>query len=260
MRQDPRGRGRHHARRRHHRDPRHRLRRRQGILPAASGGARSARGARRSSSGSCARRVDEALKLESALARLRNEHLIALLHYAPIQATVEGEPLRDLSVPRVQPARGADHAFPGHRRLPRPRPPRAARRTHAHERAGLQRVDVADARTLSPIARSGCSSCPPRLSGSDRRRRRAIAEESRSRDDGPCADAVPGRHRTSAAGAGRAAAPAGGAGQRWRLRSCSIEQGFRRVRSTQRWDSTHERRWTRSRRVADPHPNPSIRS
>jgi Icc-related predicted phosphoesterase len=36
--------------------------------------------------------IDEALKLESALARLRNEHLIAVLHYAPIQATVEGEP------------------------------------------------------------------------------------------------------------------------------------------------------------------------
>jgi Icc-related predicted phosphoesterase len=37
--------------------------------------------------------VDEALKLESALARLRTEHLIAVLHYAPIQATVEGEPV-----------------------------------------------------------------------------------------------------------------------------------------------------------------------
>src|SRR4051794_2677357 len=37
--------------------------------------------------------VDEALKLESALARLRNDHLVTLLHYAPIQATVEGEPL-----------------------------------------------------------------------------------------------------------------------------------------------------------------------
>lgn len=36
--------------------------------------------------------VDEALKLESALARLRNEHLVAVLHYAPIQETVEGEP------------------------------------------------------------------------------------------------------------------------------------------------------------------------
>jgi Icc-related predicted phosphoesterase len=36
--------------------------------------------------------VQESLKLESALARLRTEHRIALLHYAPIQATVEGEP------------------------------------------------------------------------------------------------------------------------------------------------------------------------
>jgi Icc-related predicted phosphoesterase len=37
--------------------------------------------------------VNEALKLESALARLRTAHRIALLHYAPIRATVEGEPL-----------------------------------------------------------------------------------------------------------------------------------------------------------------------
>ncbi len=37
--------------------------------------------------------LDEALKLESALARLRTERVIAILHYAPIQETVEGEPL-----------------------------------------------------------------------------------------------------------------------------------------------------------------------
>jgi Icc-related predicted phosphoesterase len=36
--------------------------------------------------------VDEALKLETALARLRTERLIAVLHYSPIQGTVEGEP------------------------------------------------------------------------------------------------------------------------------------------------------------------------
>lgn len=36
--------------------------------------------------------VDEALKLESALARLRNPRLVAILHYSPIQETVEGEP------------------------------------------------------------------------------------------------------------------------------------------------------------------------
>jgi Icc-related predicted phosphoesterase len=37
--------------------------------------------------------VDEALKLEAALARLRTAQLVGLLHYSPIQATVEGEPL-----------------------------------------------------------------------------------------------------------------------------------------------------------------------
>jgi len=36
--------------------------------------------------------VDEALKLETALSRLRTERKVALLHYAPIAATVEGEP------------------------------------------------------------------------------------------------------------------------------------------------------------------------
>ena len=36
--------------------------------------------------------VDEALKLESALARLRTSTRIALLHYAPIAETCEGEP------------------------------------------------------------------------------------------------------------------------------------------------------------------------
>jgi Icc-related predicted phosphoesterase len=36
--------------------------------------------------------IQEALKLESALAKLRTSQRIALLHYSPIQATVEGEP------------------------------------------------------------------------------------------------------------------------------------------------------------------------
>jgi len=36
--------------------------------------------------------LDEALKLESALARLRTLRRIALMHYSPIEATVEGEP------------------------------------------------------------------------------------------------------------------------------------------------------------------------
>ncbi|MBY0524401.1 MAG: metallophosphoesterase [Gemmataceae bacterium] len=37
--------------------------------------------------------IDETLKLESALAKLRTPQRIALLHYAPIRATVENEPL-----------------------------------------------------------------------------------------------------------------------------------------------------------------------
>jgi Icc-related predicted phosphoesterase len=37
--------------------------------------------------------VDEALKLEAALARLRSRQLIVLLHYSPIVQTVDGEPL-----------------------------------------------------------------------------------------------------------------------------------------------------------------------
>jgi Icc-related predicted phosphoesterase len=36
--------------------------------------------------------IDEALKLEAALARLRTTRRVAVLHYAPIRATVEGEP------------------------------------------------------------------------------------------------------------------------------------------------------------------------
>jgi Icc-related predicted phosphoesterase len=37
--------------------------------------------------------INEALKLEAALQRLTSAHRIAVLHYAPIRDTVEGEPL-----------------------------------------------------------------------------------------------------------------------------------------------------------------------
>jgi Icc-related predicted phosphoesterase len=37
--------------------------------------------------------IDEALKFEAALARLRSAQRVAMLHYSPIRATVEGEPL-----------------------------------------------------------------------------------------------------------------------------------------------------------------------
>ena len=37
--------------------------------------------------------VNEALKLESALRRLQSPHRVAVMHYSPVRATVEGEPL-----------------------------------------------------------------------------------------------------------------------------------------------------------------------
>ncbi len=37
--------------------------------------------------------LNEALKLETALGRLRSERRVALLHYSPVVGTVEGEPL-----------------------------------------------------------------------------------------------------------------------------------------------------------------------
>jgi Icc-related predicted phosphoesterase len=37
--------------------------------------------------------LDEALKLETALGRMRADRRVVLMHYAPIQGTVEGEPL-----------------------------------------------------------------------------------------------------------------------------------------------------------------------
>jgi Icc-related predicted phosphoesterase len=46
--------------------------------------------------------VDEELKLESALARLSDMPRVVLLHYAPVKATVEGEP------PEIWPFLGSD--------------------------------------------------------------------------------------------------------------------------------------------------------
>jgi Icc-related predicted phosphoesterase len=37
--------------------------------------------------------VEEALRFESAISKLRTESKVAVLHYAPIRQTVEGEPL-----------------------------------------------------------------------------------------------------------------------------------------------------------------------
>ena len=99
--------------------------------------------------------VGEALKLESALARLRTEKRIAVLHYSPIQETVEGEPLEIfpfLGCSRLEEPLGA---ISGNRCFSRPRASRTARRPHGQGRAGVQRVDDADERTVSRAAVPG---------------------------------------------------------------------------------------------------------
>jgi len=66
--------------------------------------------------------VNEALKLDAALARLRTPQLVALMHYSPIQQTVEGEP------PEI-------YAFVGSSRLEEPLnrfPVTVALHGHAH--------------------------------------------------------------------------------------------------------------------------------
>ena len=66
--------------------------------------------------------VNEALKLEAALARLRTPQIVALMHYSPIQQTVEGEP------PEI-------YAFVGSSRLEEPLnryPVTVALHGHAH--------------------------------------------------------------------------------------------------------------------------------
>ncbi len=64
--------------------------------------------------------VNEALKLEAALARLRTQTLVALLHYSPVEPTVEGEPLEIypfLGSSRLEEPLGrypVSHVFHGH--------------------------------------------------------------------------------------------------------------------------------------------------
>jgi Icc-related predicted phosphoesterase len=60
--------------------------------------------------------VNEALKLEASLARLRSPRQVVLLHYSPVRQTVEGEPLE------IYPFVGStDSYLPGPTSLPDPR-------------------------------------------------------------------------------------------------------------------------------------------
>ena len=105
--------------------------------------------------------VSEALKLERALARLRTPQRVALLHYAPIEATVEGEPREIFPFLGLEPPRGAAQPLPG-RRSPSTATPIAARPRAA------------------PAAASPCSTWPCRCCGA-RSPTRCPSASSRSR-------------------------------------------------------------------------------
>ena len=97
--------------------------------------------------------IDEALKLESALARLRTEQRVAVLHYAPIQATVEGEP------PEIFP-------FLGSSRLAEPLTRyRVSVAFHGHAHAGTPEGRLGDDipvyNVSMPLLRRTCPNGPP---------------------------------------------------------------------------------------------------
>ncbi|MGH7277420.1 MAG: metallophosphoesterase family protein [Candidatus Rokuibacteriota bacterium] len=97
--------------------------------------------------------VNEALKLETALARLRTPQRIALLHYSPIEATVRGEP------PMIYP-------FLGSSRLEDPLnryPVTAVFHGHAHHGTaeGRTKSDVPVYNVALPCLRATLGDAPP---------------------------------------------------------------------------------------------------
>ena len=97
--------------------------------------------------------IEEALKLESALAKLRTPQRIAVLHYVPIRATVEGEPLEI-------------YPFLGSSRLEEPLnryPVTAVVHGHAHRGAveGRTRSNVPVYNVALPLLRTTFPDRPP---------------------------------------------------------------------------------------------------
>ena len=97
--------------------------------------------------------IDEALKLESALARLRTDRNVVLMHYAPIQATCVGEP------PEIMP-------FLGSSRLEEPLnrfPVTAIFHGHAHHGSleGRTQADIPVYNVAAPLLREHFPDRPP---------------------------------------------------------------------------------------------------
>jgi Icc-related predicted phosphoesterase len=81
--------------------------------------------------------IDEALKLESALARLRSDKRIVLLHYSPIEATVIGEPAEIFPFLGSSRLEEPLNRYPVTGRLSWPRASRRSRGTHENQCARL---------------------------------------------------------------------------------------------------------------------------
>lgn len=97
--------------------------------------------------------VEEALRLESALAKLRTSQVVALLHYAPVEDTVKGEP------PEIYP-------FLGSSRLEDPltrHPVTAVFHGHAHHGApeGRTRNDAPVYNVAIPLLQRAFPDRPP---------------------------------------------------------------------------------------------------
>jgi len=114
--------------------------------------------------------VDEARLLESGLARLRSLHRVVFMHYSPIQATVEGEPV-------------AIHSFLGCSRLEEPLlryPADVVFHGHAHKGAleGRTRNGVPVYNVALPLLRNHRPDLPPyRIVDVSRLERRAEGHE-----------------------------------------------------------------------------------
>jgi len=121
--------------------------------------------------------VEEALKLEKALARLHTPQKIAVLHYAPIKETVEGEP---------EPI----HPFLGSSRLEEPLsryPVTAVFHGHAHHGSpeGRTRDGVPVYNVALPVLRQAHPDQPPF------RVLEVPVDEEKARDRGECAPSTP---------------------------------------------------------------------
>ena len=164
--------------------------------------------------------VDEALKLESALARLRRVPRVAVLHYSPIQETVEGEPLRDLPLPRLQPPGGAALPLPGRRPSSTATPTAAGRRGRRRRACRSTTWRWGCCRRPTPTACPSASSrCRARRSSTRRAPQRGVAPPA----------ALPGPLRCRPAKA-----------------SCSCGRGSSSTTAPSACRSTTRRRWSSS--------------